>query len=499
MRDQGGSTVTPEEVAKRFRTRTGYRLANYAEVGIPVYVLSVRVLTLIHKQLPPIEEFVLKALDASLTNTADISAFLGVEPKVVEGGLAGLALSEAISLVGAEGSRFQLLQLTNKGKKILETAEVIEPEERSIQIYYDGIIRRVAWYGSFDLLRYRDLADEGLLEIPAIPQRRPQLQDLKVQEVERLLRANGDASDYKKDLLAIKAIDRFERRFLRGVALLYKAEEGRGVQVGFAVDGKLSNEHENAFARAEGPKKLRLEEQLYEPIQELAELRTLRDSITPDRFASLDQEALQRASELAEASLAKAESQLAAAKSTEVAEVAKRDIESAKETITRTRTELDRIGVRFVYVHEHPTILRDALENASDRLMINSPWITRAVVNRDFLRRLENLLKKKVRVYIGWGLGAEESKNDPVALKSLVDLMRKYDNFWFTRLGDTHAKVLLVDRKYAVVTSFNWLSFRGDPNLEFRDEQGTKVQIPELIDQKFDWLLARFEAAGRQV
>jgi phosphatidylserine/phosphatidylglycerophosphate/cardiolipin synthase-like enzyme len=144
-------------------------------------------------------------------------------------------------------------------------------------------------------------------------------------------------------------------------------------------------------------------------------------------------------------------------------------------------------------------MLRDALEHATDRLMINSPWITRAVVNRDFLRKLDILLKKKVKVYIGWGLGEEEAKTDPVALKNLIDLMRKYDNFWLTRLGDTHAKVLLVDRRLAVVTSFNWLSFKGDPNRTFRDEQGAVVTIPELVDQKFEWLLQRFEAAGRQI
>jgi hypothetical protein len=72
--------------------------------------------------------------------------------------------------------------------------------------------------------------------------------------------------------------------------------------------------------------------------------------------------------------------------------------------------------------------------------------------------------------------------------------MLRYETFWISRLGDTHAKVLVSDRKYAIVTSFNWLSFRGDPNRTFRDEQGTMVRIPELIDQKFDYLLSRLEA-----
>lgn len=374
--------MTPEQIAKRYRTRTGYRLANYAEVGIPVYVLSVRALTLIHKHLPPIEEFVLKALDAGLTNIDDISSFLGIEPKVVEGALAGLALTEAITLAAAQGSRRQLLQVTNKGKKILETAEMIEPEERPFQIYFDGIIRRVAWYGNFQLLRYRELSEDGLLEIPAIPQRRPQLQDLKIQEVERVIRGNGDGSDYKKDLLTIRAIDRFERRFLRGVALIYKAEQGRDVQVGFAVDGKLSPEHERAFALSEGPKKLRLEQQVNETIQELAEIREFRDSVAQELPGSAEVEALHNANEIAESRLASAEMQLATAESADTKTDAKRNIDAAREELKRSQTELDNIGFRFVYVDEHPTMLHDALEHATERLIINSPWRPQSDVPR---------------------------------------------------------------------------------------------------------------------
>ncbi len=39
-------------------------------------------------------------------------------------------------------------------------------------------------------------------------------------------------------------------------------------------------------------------------------------------------------------------------------------------------------------------------------------------------------------------------------------------------MANTHEKVLLVDTKYVVITSFNWLSFKGDPKLGFRQETG---------------------------
>ena len=58
--------------------------------------------------------------------------------------------------------------------------------------------------------------------------------------------------------------------------------------------------------------------------------------------------------------------------------------------------------------------------------------------------------------------------------------------------GNTHAKVLIKDRDFAAITSFNWLSFAGDPNRTFRDEQGILLRRPELVEQKFSELEPRF-------
>jgi hypothetical protein len=44
-----------------------------------------------------------------------------------------------------------------------------------------------------------------------------------------------------------------------------------------------------------------------------------------------------------------------------------------------------------------------------------------------------------------------------------------------------------------VVTSFNWLSFKGDPKRTFRDERGLLVSLAEQIDDQFDEMIRRFE------
>jgi phosphatidylserine/phosphatidylglycerophosphate/cardiolipin synthase-like enzyme len=134
--------------------------------------------------------------------------------------------------------------------------------------------------------------------------------------------------------------------------------------------------------------------------------------------------------------------------------------------------------------------------------MIISPWIRAKVVNHEFLKRLEELLHRQVAVYIGYGMSDEETHDlfpkDRAARGALHQLARKYGNCCFVRLGNTHAKVLIKDSDFAVVTSFNWLSFKGDPDRTFRDEQGILLQEPELVDQKFNELVVRFDQVANQ-
>jgi phosphatidylserine/phosphatidylglycerophosphate/cardiolipin synthase-like enzyme len=136
------------------------------------------------------------------------------------------------------------------------------------------------------------------------------------------------------------------------------------------------------------------------------------------------------------------------------------------------------------------------LENSLERLLIVSPWIRAGVVDKNFLRRLRGALDRGVEVSIGYGSGNDSGalERDNYAEQALVQLAGERPNLRVVKLGDTHAKVLVVDRRYVVVTSFNWLSFRGDPDKPFRDERGMLVTVPEEIDRLFESFEARFVA-----
>src|SRR5437868_4646654 len=100
-------------VAKRFQDRPGYRLADVAEVALPVYSLNVRALTLAHKRLPPIEEFILRCLALEIRSPNEISEYLGLSPMVLKPAFSNLALTENVALTAGQG--MQVWTLTQKG------------------------------------------------------------------------------------------------------------------------------------------------------------------------------------------------------------------------------------------------------------------------------------------------------------------------------------------------------------------------------------------------
>lgn len=104
------------------------------------------------------------------------------------------------------------------------------------------------------------------------------------------------------------------------------------------------------------------------------------------------------------------------------------------------------------------------------------------------------MLQRGAKAYVGYGIAPKENYNESAiqAERTLKKLADKYENFTLVKFGDTHSKVLLRDNKFVVLSSFNWLSFKGDPNRTFRDEAGFYVAIPERVDEVFQRYISRF-------
>ena len=65
-----------------------------------------------------------------------------------------------------------------------------------------------------------------------------------------------DGEDFRRTLLALERVVRRNNLFREAVALVFAAEKSEEVQVAFAIDGKLSDAYERAFAEHGGPRKM---------------------------------------------------------------------------------------------------------------------------------------------------------------------------------------------------------------------------------------------------
>ncbi len=462
--------------------RPGYTLATFKEGALPFFLITARVLTLEKKILSPIEEGCLRAVDAGLTSPEDICAFLGLPRSVLTSILAALNARECISYTRSPGEASAKVAITPKGRVALVDATTIVPQERIIKLVFDPFLKRVVFVPLGSLFKPREIKEIGWLEIPLCGSKRPEVEDIPLPDLDRAITRARPHGEERSELLALRRIERRELVFLPSVLLFYKAIHGGEVQIAFFQDDSFSVEHENAFRELGGPDQVGAKNVLAS-----AEVPNVSDVLIDSDIASalveLEQRTLAHDEGLLNEPLA----------TTKVAPV---------QGSLRVMTQ------RLVRCHEHPGLLSKALSISTNRLLIISPWITHQVVDRPFYSSLETLLRNNVDVHIGYGLADrvdaqgkikahQKPTISPIAQTALEDLQRRFSNFSLRFIGNTHRKHLVCDDKFAIVTSFNWLSFRGDPKQKARDELGYLVTEPhdvislfndgfELLNQGYD-------------
>ena len=482
-----------EEIAARFDNRQGFSVVDYMEIGLPIYRLTCTALMQVQKRYPPIEEFVLRCLAIGLREPTEVSGMLGLTPRVVEATLTNLIRSDDV-FECHDGS----VELTEKGKESAREHVVTRPVDQSIVFFVDGLTRRSQWFDQRELLFPKQAEAAGLKQIRAFPARRPNTNELDITDVFEALRVGARAQEANRQLLRIKKVTRADRMFMPALLLIFKRDRGRDVQVAFVIDGRLSDDHEMAFLEAKGLQKLRIRELVVR--QEANHLPDLVGERIAEEIAREEERSLRIAEKVRrQGAVARLKASIAEGKIRNVVGDEERssveqERSGAISEIQAADKDLKKLAVRPLAVYEHPELLRHSISTVRERLVIISPWITPAVVSREFLKQLELTLERGIRIYVGYGLGEDSNhiEKDNTAIEGLQRLDRQHVGFTLKRFGDTHAKILIKDREFFVTSSFNWLSFRGDPNRTFREEFGTFVGIPEIVEEFFDTIIRRF-------
>ncbi len=135
---------------------------------------------------------------------------------------------------------------------------------------------------------------------------------------------------------------------------------------------------------------------------------------------------------------------------------------------------IDKSNLEKIDGKKHYDFLLKSIQDATHSVHILSGWLSDAVIDNKFINLLNDALKRGVDVYIGYGWQDIKGmhKDNPKALESLRNVYRnkrQYNhpgNIYVSKFPN-HQKILVIDDRYVVVGSANWLSNKAYKNEEY--------------------------------
>lgn len=429
--------------------RPGMTLLAVENAGLPITIVGADVLAQERLPLPIVEQFVLRLVGAGVSSVSDVSEMLGIGEDLVLD-----ATATQVSEGNIANRRSDSLALTPMGSETALTLASTRPVLKPLPVVFDRLTWRMTDYRKHSLVQKKEAQELGLLLLPAAHKSRIGLDDITAEGINALLRAKGDRES-QIEVLRVRKVSPNTHRYLPVQLLVYGDAAREEVALAVCIDDELSAAHTGALDAIAAVEKLGLS---FEP-----------PSARPVLDHDLEEKRLS-------------------------VEDVDRILTSAPAEIEASGPDqLDQFEVRAVSVFEHPDLLTEALESARSRILLIAPWVRDAVVTTEFLGRLEGRLKAGVKVSIAHGYGKDDSGSSERALARLANLQKRYkDRFDLARLSDNHAKILIFDDVW-INTSFNWLSFRGDPERTYRMEEGTLVRIPERVEGAYERYLQMIE------
>jgi hypothetical protein len=452
------SLTSAEVLRRRFGdNRPGLQLISVVDAALPVTMLRVDVLAQERKPLPLLEEFILRFVHAGVCEIDEIAALLGLQRDQVVN-----TVADQISSSNLTKSSSGQLGLTALGLEAAREAAAVQPVLTQLNVPFDRLVWNAQNYTRSKLIKKREAQEAGLEILPAKKSARVDLNDLAVERFNELVESRDDRTRKVEVLRIRKIASQNLYLYMPAQLLVYGDPDSGEVELGLCVDGDLQPAHGLELAAADAVATLGISVARPEPRP------TLAPDLEVQRVAG-DQVEILRATGDREA--------------------------RSEDGDSKIPRRMEDIAVRSVDVHEHPQLLAKAISSAKRRLLIIAPWVRGAVVNTDFLAALERRLRAGVEVHVGHGYGPDDSGSDDFALRKLNNLADRFENLRIVRLQNTHAKILIFDDQW-ITTSFNWLSFRGDPNRTYRMEEGTLVQIKSEVDKAFARYVDILDADG---
>lgn len=477
--------MTIDELAKlKANSVPNSTLAKYYEAGIPQWHMETILTMLKSKKLSVLQEFILKFVSSGIDDISDICNFLGINKTAVNNAVAILQKNSLITV----DIFYSKLKLTDKGEEALKEAATIVPEDIEYALYMDGLLGNV-YIDTRKLYTSKELRSFGIKPINTTIEK-PTLDSLVYEEVKRAINFFKKNHAYEQDKLEgdLQEVSRVVKTYVEYKKVNVLVFMNKSEDIEFQVyDGTTRNDDYS----------IAFQKQYNNNTHVLDFDRNDMSGIEEDNslISVLPQEIIESAKAFSykdstlEREISNLTTQLDAIKNNDDDDDEQQK-ESATERIRFLEKKIDEMknerkgADRILSTYDHRPLLLDALDNAQNTVVIVSPWIKSGGLNNDVLGRIERALQRNTQVIIGYGISKKED-SDKWILQRLTDMQKKkYGNkLLLVRFSNTHEKVLIKDNEYMVITSFNWLSFKGDPNKGFRQETGYYTESKEAIKQ----------------
>ena len=479
--------MTIEELARKYaNTIPNSKLVKYYEAAIPQYCIDTVLIMEKEKPLSVLQEFILKFTAEGIDNIREICGFLGVNMTAVSTAVAEM---QKINLIVVDINDMRI-KLTEKGRESLRAVKTITPEEVEYQICMDSFTGNI-YIDSLNKYNKKDVKRFELVAVPPFIET-PTLSNLKFEDVKAAIDKFRRNNYYYKDklegnLLDIAELDKVYTEYNKVYVLVFLNNKTGDIELRVFEKQTRRQEYENILLQMYNKHTRIFELDQKEDIDDVKEnsfYDILSDDIKNDaasytnRAVEIDKEIEQLKSQLSEITNQSEGSE---------DENTRFQIHEIQQQIDEREDEREG-ATKILSTYDHRPLLIKALNEAHNSVIIVSPWIKRGGLNNEILSLIRSAVNRGINITIGYGI-SQKKDSDKWVLEELNKIAKNKNKgkLQIVALNNTHEKVLIMDNKFLVITSFNWLSFGGDPKRGFRQETGIYTEsIESILDMKAD-------------
>lgn len=478
-----------EKIAHKYANSVpGHKLVQYYEAAFPAYKVNLDITIQKKKPLGIVNEFCLKYINAGVKKKKPLVHFLGLKESIVNSHVIELYQKELITM---DLSKQDDIRVTEKGKKALEELSLMTPDSINYIYILDALTGKIRMNEHLD--RGDFIKRIGVHIIPKYIDK-PKIENIEIINISDTIKSQQKIN-YREflegDIVNINKIENISLEYRRMYILVFADKKGN-IDIQVYDRNQRASEYEAIIIKMINEKYdiLEIDNKVDGIDIEVNSSNIIKFSL-PDEIVD---EAINSQYIVEDIQNRIAELSIELKNNESTIDEDDEDFMSKTQIITQQKDEIQILKEelanhpKMLSTYDHRPLLFEAISKATKQLIIVSPWVRKDAADYEFRKCIESALKRNVKVIICYGIADGKDKDSEYAVKLLRDIQGKGifgKNLNIVKLGNTHEKVLICDNKFMVTTSFNWLSFKGDPKRGFRQETGIYLENKQCIRDMF--------------